>query len=265
MLPKGLIKKGIVRETAFQGYFLDWQLGTFQQLFGILQADGGQIGMRGHIQFRLHFFIDIFGRIMKDVHQGPGSDAGRIIVIEVTHEICRQGGVGLFLGIQQAKKPEKFTLQLQVVTGRLVQEQAKPLQKRQKQAGLEGASCGKHQPAGEVLGIVGLEMDVIIFRIGAGAGSRLPGIFFLNVPFAGLQRGQAAVFRKLEPVFQHENQYEVAAVAGTMVFIGAEALQAAVGKIGHGRGRKNDGFHSLHRLSRVIYGSLPALCNGPLP
>lgn len=187
MLPKGLIKKRIVREAAFQGYFLDWQLGAFQQLFGILQTDGGQIGMRGHIQLRLHFFINIFGRIMEYIRQGPGGDAGRIIVIEVTHQICRQGGVGLLLGIQQAKKPEKFTLQLQVAAGRLVQEQAKPLQKRQEQARLEGASGGKHQPAGEIFSIVGLEMDVIIFRIGAGAGSRLPGVFFLDVPFAGPQ------------------------------------------------------------------------------
>ncbi len=265
MLPKGLIKKGVVREAAFQGYFLDRQLGAFQQLFGILQADGGQIGMRRHIQLRLHFFINIFGRIMEDVRQGPGSDAGRIIFIEVTHQICRQCRVGQLLGIQQAKKPEKFTLQLQMAAGRLVQEQAQPLQQRQKQAWLEGASNGKHQPAGEIFGIIGLEMDVIIFRIGAGAGSRLPGIFFLDVPFAGQQRGQAAVFCELQPVFQHENQHEMAAVTGTMVFIGAEALQAAVGKIGHGSRRKNDGIHSLHRLSWVIAGSLRAFWNGPLP
>lgn len=180
---------------------------------------------------------------MKNFRQMFPRDAGSIVLIYIAHESGSQRGVGLFLGIQQAKQSEKFTLKLQVAARGLVPKAFQMLKDRKEKDGAEGTADRQHQPAGAILGIGGFKVDVVVFRLGTGKRGVLPGVFLLDIPIARTEGGHNLILGKLKGIFEHENEDKVSAETGTVVFIYAETFQLAVCQIGHGCRRQKNSFH----------------------
>ena len=85
-------------------------------------------------------------------------------------------------------------------------------------------------------------MKPVIFRVGAGKRGALPERFFLNIPFAGRKRGKPGILCKLQMIIQHEDQDEMVAAAGAVIFKSAEMLDITVRQIRHGCGGKKNIF-----------------------